>query len=74
MIRLLGNLKTLCTGLARRDLLHIGGRGAFGVGLGDILGDEQLSAAESASAPKFGQAKSCILIYKYRLSLIHISR
>ena len=65
MIRLLGNLKTLCTGLSRRDLLHIGGLGAFGVGLGDILGDEQLSAAESASAPKFGQAKSCILIYKY---------
>ena len=33
MLRLLGNQKRLCNGLTRRDLLHIGGLGAFGVAL-----------------------------------------
>jgi hypothetical protein len=65
MLRLLGNPKTLCHGVTRRDLLHIGGLGAFGVTLGDALGLHAAQANESASAPKFGQAKSCILIYKY---------
>ena len=30
MLRLLGNPKRLCDGMSRRDLLHIGGLGAFG--------------------------------------------
>ena len=33
MLRLLGNRKVLCDGLTRRDLLHIGGLGAFGIAL-----------------------------------------
>ena len=65
MIRLLGNPKTLCTGLSRRDLLHVGGLGAFGVGLGDVLEHGRSQAAESSDVARFGQAKSCILIYKY---------
>ncbi len=77
MLRLLGNPKVLCDGLTRRDLLHIGGLGAFGVALHHILGGSlggvsgnvhaaQRPRASSAERdPKFGAAKSCILIYKY---------
>src|SRR5438046_934206 len=38
MLRLLGTRRVLCDGLSRRDLLHIGGLGAFGLALGDFLG------------------------------------
>ncbi len=70
MLRLFGNRKVLCDGLTRRDLLHLGGLGAFGVALHHVLGWQQavaapLTAAPAMIAPKFGQAKSCILIYKY---------
>lgn len=65
MLRLLGNRKVLCDGLTRRDLLHIGGLGAFGVTLHDVLGLPQAYASSHDFGPKFGRAKSCILIYKY---------
>lgn len=65
MLRLLGNQKHLCNGLSRRDLLHIGGLGAFGLSLQDFLHLKTADAALSDHGPKFGQAKSCILIYKY---------
>ena len=65
MIRLFGNCKVLCDGITRRDLLHIGGLGAFGVAVHDFLGCQQVQAAPVAGAANFGQAKSCILIYKY---------
>lgn len=64
MLRLLGNPKTLCNGLTRRDLLHLGGLGAFGVALQDVMG-RQAQARPADFSAKFGQAKSCILIYKY---------
>lgn len=63
MFRLHGNRKVLCDGITRRDLLHIGGLGAFGLALHDVLGPRQARA--TGTGPKFGQAKSCILIYKY---------
>lgn len=65
MLRLFGNRKELCTGLTRRDLIHIGGLGAFGLTLGDAFGGRPALASTSDFGPKFGQAKSCILIYKY---------
>lgn len=68
MIRLLGNRKTLCNGLSRRDLLHLGGLGAFGVTLEQAMGLESAAAASGIARPQarsFGRAKSCILIYKY---------
>jgi hypothetical protein len=64
MLRLQGNRKLLCTGLTRRDLLHIGGLGAFGLTLGGLGGLPMVSAAAKQSNG-FGRAKSCILIYKY---------
>ena len=33
MLRILGNARRLCDGLTRRDLLHVGNLGAFGLGL-----------------------------------------
>ncbi|WP_010586373.1 DUF1501 domain-containing protein [Schlesneria paludicola] len=65
MLNLLGNTKTLCTGLSRRDLLQIGGLGTFGIGLQDVLGRTGHTTPGRVHGSKFGQAKSCILIYKY---------
>ena len=65
MMRLLGNSKRLCDGTTRRDLLQIGGLGAFGLALHNIPDRTQAKAATADVGPKFGQAKSCILIYKY---------
>lgn len=65
MFRLLGNEKVLCNGMRRRDLLHIGGLGAFGFALHDFLGLRQAQAARPVAHPRFGQARACILIYKY---------
>ena len=65
MLRLLGNRKRLCDGTTRRDLLQIGSLGAFGLALHNFPGGSHAQAATQSLGPKFGQAKSCILIYKY---------
>lgn len=64
MLRILGTAKRLCDGLTRRDLLHVGGLGALGLGLADYL---RLGASASTrpQARSFGRAKSCILLYPY---------
>lgn len=65
MLRLFGNPKILCDGISRRDLLHLGGLSAFGLALSHWIQFQQAQATPLAGSPKFGQAKSCILIYKY---------
>ena len=65
MFRLLGSPKRLCTGLTRRDLLHVGGLGAFGLTLADRLALAPPAHAQASPFPAFGRAKSCLLIYKY---------
>src|SRR4051794_4376032 len=65
MLRLLGNPKRLCDGLTRRDLLHIGGLGAFGFSMADDLRLRSTQAAGASKSPGFGRARACILIYKY---------
>lgn len=65
MFVLNGNHKQLCTGVTRRGLLHLGGLGAFGITLADFLDLRPAAAAPSPRASRFGQARSCILIYKY---------
>jgi len=57
MLRLSGSPKRLCNGLTRRDLLHIGGISALGLGLGRS-GD----AGEPQPAPR---AKSCIFLFLF---------
>jgi len=65
MIRLFGNKKVLCDGVSRRDLLHIGGLGALGLGLGDWFQLRQAQAGTVDTGASFGKAKSCILLYLY---------
>src|SRR5437773_801997 len=47
----------------RRDFLHLGGLGAFGLGLPDFLRLQEAQAA--AGSRSFGKAKSCILLFPY---------
>lgn len=64
MLRLLGSRKVACDGLSRRDLLHIGGLGLFGLTLSDLL-DLQEAQAILARKQNFGQARACILIHLF---------
>ncbi len=64
MLRILGSPRTLCDGLTRRDFLHVGGLGAFGLGLDGFL----RARAQAADVPRprsFGKAKACILLFPY---------
>src|SRR6188768_806500 len=70
MLRILGNSKRLCDGLTRRDLLHVGGLGAFGLGLHHLLEWNEASAgvagpSTTKRSSTFGKAKSCILLFPY---------
>jgi hypothetical protein len=60
----MGSHQALCKVPSRRALLHIGGLGVFGVALRHVLGTHAM-AGEHAGLRGFGQARSCILIYKY---------
>src|SRR6266702_3098359 len=67
MIRVLGGPKRLCDGLTRRDLLHVGSMGLFGLGRSE-LGMGGLARADDARPivhGRFGQAKACILLFMY---------
>ncbi|MEZ6134472.1 MAG: DUF1501 domain-containing protein [Pirellulaceae bacterium] len=71
MFSIRGTRRTLCDGVSRRELLRIGGLGAFGWGLSDqLLAQEALTsrrptAQQAGLAASFGRAKSCILIFLY---------
>ncbi len=64
MLRFTGSPTKLCDGLTRRDLLHVGGLGAFGLTLPAFL---KLKAGEPSRAndSAFGRAKACILLFPY---------
>ncbi len=65
MIPILGSNKRLCDGLNRRDLLHIGGLGAMGVGMSDWLSLTDAAAAPAGTSAQFGKAKACILLFLF---------
>jgi hypothetical protein len=65
MLRLLGTPTTLCDGLTRRDFLHVGGLGAFGLTAAGLFRLREAAAANGKRAGGFGQAKSCILLFPY---------
>jgi Protein of unknown function (DUF1501) len=69
MLRVLGNRKTLCNGITRRDLLTAGA--ALGLSLPAFM-RQQASGRASERKPdllakdsSFGRAKSCILLFLY---------
>jgi hypothetical protein len=66
MLRVLGNRKTLCNGMSRRDLLMAGA--AFGLTLPDFLRAQDSQPAEKSGFARdayFGRAKACILLFLY---------
>lgn len=69
MLKLQGSLKRTCDGLSRRDLLHVGGLGLWGLTLAGLEARagaaEATVAAAAAAAPNFGKAKRCILVYLF---------
>ena len=65
MLRVLGSSRTLCDGLTRRDMLHVGGLGVCGLGLGQFLQAREVQAEPSGDLPSFGRAKNCLLLYLY---------
>jgi hypothetical protein len=66
MLRILGNRKTLCNGMSRRDLLTAGT--ALGLMLPDYLRAQASASTEKQAISReshFGRAKSCILLFLY---------
>ncbi len=61
MIRLLGPGARLCDGWSRREILRVGGLGLLGAGL-DLAGLAQ-GPRPTATAPRSGRAKSCIVLF-----------
>ena len=73
MLNFLGSRKTACDGVTRRDLLHAGGLGLFGLGLSDFFRLQKLQAslAPQARTGTFGKAKACILVYLFGAPAAH---
>jgi hypothetical protein len=65
MLTFFGSKKTACDGLTRRDLLHAGGLGLFGLGLSDFFRLQAGGASPAAAQRLFGKAKACILVYLF---------
>jgi len=66
MFRVLGNARTLCDRISRRDLLRVGGLGLAGLGLTDLLRFQDAAASTVVPRPRsFGRAKSIILLHLY---------
>ena len=62
MLRILGSDARLCDGLTRREVIRVGGLGALGLGLPQLLQMRQAQGAEAGSKSK-GTAKSCIVLF-----------
>ena len=68
MLRILGNPRRLCRGVTRREWLQVGGLGLLGLNVSDVLAGEDSPAtrrAPESERPRFGSAKSCILLLPY---------
>src|SRR5436305_1147700 len=65
MLRILGSPTTLCDGLTRRDFLHVGGLGAFGLSLGGLFQLQEARAAAGKTPHRPGKARACILLFLY---------
>jgi hypothetical protein len=65
MLNLQGTPKTLCDGLTRRDLLHVGGIGLWGLSLGALSPATAAGPIAPTALPNFGKAKHCVLLYLF---------
>lgn len=64
MLKLQGTVKRTCDGLTRRDLLHLGGIGLWGLSLANLPAADA-SPVPQGAWPQFGKAKRCILVYLF---------
>jgi hypothetical protein len=55
----------LCEGMTRRRWLRVGGLGAAGLGLAELLGGRAAAAGRPPAARSFGRARSCILCFLF---------
>lgn len=60
MLSIRGNGTRLCDGLTRREILSVGGLGALGLGLPQLLAARE---TEPGAKPRQPTAKSCILLF-----------
>jgi hypothetical protein len=69
MLKILGNNRKLCDGIARRDLIQAGGLSLFGLSLADVLALQEAQAAAtpstSSTARSFGKAKNVLILFLY---------
>lgn len=63
MLRILGSEKRLCSGITRRDLMHVGGIGALGLGLHNV--SPLIAAPSRGSTIAGGKSKSCIFVFLF---------
>lgn len=66
MLKVLSHHRKVCSAITRRDLLQVGGLGAIGLSLDSLLIQQaSAEAIVTSTAPGFGQAKNCILLFLY---------
>src|SRR5262245_37718181 len=63
MLTIPGSKHRLCDGLSRRDFLRIGGLGAAGLALPELLQQRAAAATTRSPTGSLGKAKSCILLF-----------
>jgi len=63
MFSLLGRSTRLCDGIARRELLRVGGLGAMGLSLPQLLSLKAAADPSVSGDPTFGRAKSVIYVW-----------
>ena len=70
MLSIHGRALRFCDGLPRREFLRVGGLGALGLSLPQLLRAQtaQAGSAKAASGGTFGQAKHCILMHLFGAS------
>src|SRR5438067_822653 len=61
MLSLNAGSARLCDGLTRREALRVGGLGAFGLSLPQLLAARE--APPAGGGPGFGRAKACIVLW-----------
>src|SRR5688572_3913233 len=55
----------LCDGITRREWLRVGGLGAVGLSLPDLLRAQAAQPSASGRGSSFGRAKSCIVVFLF---------
>ncbi len=71
MLRLLGSQRRLCDGISRRDLLHIGGLGLYGLTAERAASLAAESLATGGELRGFGKAKRCIMLFLFGAASQH---